>query len=113
MDIHQAKIEDNHEEWMAIMQASQDTEAMMEACLEKAKANPEKLKAGLEEMEATVKKGWIKWTPRIWRQHHKKSRPQWSGKRSLMKRSQWKIMQHWRTDMGTGAGYKAHQQLKK
>jgi hypothetical protein len=72
MGIHQAKIGANHEELMVIMQAGQDNiEAIMEACLEKARV-------GLEEMEAAVdgfKKVWTKWTRWIWRPIEESRRP--------------------------------------
>jgi hypothetical protein len=51
----------------------------MEACLEKAKANPGRSKGGREEMEA----------------------------KSLKKRPQWKLSEHWRTDMGTDISRRA------
>jgi hypothetical protein len=65
MNIHHAEKENREE--LAIMQAGQEKiEAMMEARLEKAKTNPEKTKAGLEEISAAmdVFEGWTKWTPR-------------------------------------------------
>jgi hypothetical protein len=70
---------------MEIVQDSQETtEVTMEACLQKAKA-------GLEEMEAMVdvfEERLVKMDAMDLEAKPKKWRPQWSGKRSLMKRLQ-------------------------
>jgi hypothetical protein len=85
MDIHQARTEAIQEEiiakrdahhgrmeaimnaWLKEMMACQE---VTETCLEKAKTNPEKMKAGLEERRPrwiSSMKGGTKWTAWIWR----------------------------------------------
>jgi hypothetical protein len=101
MDAHQERMEISINAWQKETIAWQEA---MEACLVKAKANPEKMKAGLEEMEAAVdffEERMYKMTPQIWRQILKKQCVSWSIK-SLTERPHWKLSEHWRTDMGTG-----------
>jgi hypothetical protein len=54
---HQAKIEANHEELMAAMQVGQENiEAIMEACLEKARASLEEMEAAVDGMKESLDK---------------------------------------------------------
>jgi hypothetical protein len=63
MDAHQERMEASMNAWRKETTACQET--MEAACLVKAKANPGRIKASLEQMEATV--DVFEETPQIWR----------------------------------------------
>jgi sulfite reductase alpha subunit-like flavoprotein len=63
------------EEMRAWLKKTTACQKAMEVCLEKAKANPGRTKACREEMEAVAER------------------------KSLKKRPQWKLSEHWRTDI--------------
>jgi hypothetical protein len=123
MDIHQARTQSTQEDtkakihihqekmdaWLEEMKAWQkETTAcheLTEARLEKVKANPEKTKVGLEETEAAVdvfEERLKKLGPTNLEANREKTEAIKGHQKSLKKRPQWKLSEHWRTEMRTG-----------